>query len=673
MCLSIGIVLTACVGKCQHTYDNPCDADCNLCGEGRTVSHEFLAPDCDDPNRCMYCGISTIQALGHTPAKDDGDCTTDIICEVCGEVVTAGNPFHTAVAVDNDCTAATVCGDCGTELAPAKLSHTPMIDDGDCTTAITCQDCPTVLTEAKASHTPIEDDGDCTTAITCRDCPTVLTEAASDHTPEEDDDDCTTARNCTVCSLVAVEARSAHNDGNADGICDNCPYEFGYVYDASTDTYTVYTAMGLHAAFSVGGNVTLGNDIDIGDTWSYIPAGVTVSLDLAGYTLRGTAIYVIQNDGTFSAKGGVIHGEHFSICANTGTVRFTDDSLTLSGGYEDRIFWNTNNALIDLSGYTGESFSIEAAEDNMTLSNIALPDGWKLYDTNDLDLTATTARDIFVAKEEIVSDGIIDTYEELERALKKGGDITLGADIDIGSNIAFIFYEHPVNLNLAGYTLKASGEAVIHNFGTLTLTGGTVKGTGNYTIHNEGNLTINGGSVSGVDAAIFNAAAGTLTITGGEVSTTGVTTIDNRGIMTLTGGVIRNTEFIAISNFGSLRVMGGEVTTNDTAIDNHGALTLTGGVLTGRSTVDVMGGTTKLIGNNFTITDNQGTHITWRVNDASIDLTEYTGTSLRITPQGAEMSLTSITLPEGWKLYDSTDNVVTTTEAWGTIIAKKAE
>ena len=49
--------------ECTHSYDNACDADCNVCGATRDVAH--------------------------TPAADDGDCTTAIACSVCGQEATA--------------------------------------------------------------------------------------------------------------------------------------------------------------------------------------------------------------------------------------------------------------------------------------------------------------------------------------------------------------------------------------------------------------------------------------------------------------------------------------------------------------------------------------------------------------------------------------------------------
>ena len=156
----------------------------------------------------------------HTPADDDGDCTTDILCTECGEVATPGAEAHTPNADDGDCTTAITCSVCGKETTAAAEAHIPNADDGDCTTAITCSVCGKETTPAK-NHTPNADDGDCTTAITCSVCGKETT-AAKNHTPGEDDGDCLTAVNCTVCGKVATAGAEAHDFGLNNAKCANC-------------------------------------------------------------------------------------------------------------------------------------------------------------------------------------------------------------------------------------------------------------------------------------------------------------------------------------------------------------------------------------------------------------------------------------------------------------------
>ena len=69
--------------KCEHTYDNACDAICNKCEETREVgAHDFAAADCDTAKTCKNCGATEGEALGHT--WSEADCDTAKTCTVCG-------------------------------------------------------------------------------------------------------------------------------------------------------------------------------------------------------------------------------------------------------------------------------------------------------------------------------------------------------------------------------------------------------------------------------------------------------------------------------------------------------------------------------------------------------------------------------------------------------------
>ena len=95
--------------ECAHTYDNACDADCNLCGEVREVAgHNYTSvttdATCTEAGKTVYtctvCGDSyeeVIDAKGHTEVIDaavDATCTTTGLtegkhCSVCGTVIVA--------------------------------------------------------------------------------------------------------------------------------------------------------------------------------------------------------------------------------------------------------------------------------------------------------------------------------------------------------------------------------------------------------------------------------------------------------------------------------------------------------------------------------------------------------------------------------------------------------
>lgn len=65
----------------DHSYDNACDADCNICGAGRTVEHkpeEWLFKEEVHWQKCMLCG-TTVNRGSH-----DFDNECDDFCETCG-------------------------------------------------------------------------------------------------------------------------------------------------------------------------------------------------------------------------------------------------------------------------------------------------------------------------------------------------------------------------------------------------------------------------------------------------------------------------------------------------------------------------------------------------------------------------------------------------------------
>ncbi|MBQ3166563.1 MAG: hypothetical protein IJC01_04410, partial [Clostridia bacterium] len=123
----------------------------NNCGETKT--EEIPATGHADNNtdgRCDDCGTSLCQE--HEPIEDDNDCTTAITCSVCGETITEAEAEH---LFDNACDAD--CNNAGCEHV-RQTQHTPAEDDGDCTTAITCTVCGETTTEATTGHTDGNDE-----------------------------------------------------------------------------------------------------------------------------------------------------------------------------------------------------------------------------------------------------------------------------------------------------------------------------------------------------------------------------------------------------------------------------------------------------------------------------------------------------------------------------------
>ena len=84
---------------CSHTYDNDCDADCNVCGDERTPSAHVYTADCDDS--CNVCGDT------RTATEHSYDNACDVDCNTCGN-----ERMPSAHIYDNEYDATcNICGD----------------------------------------------------------------------------------------------------------------------------------------------------------------------------------------------------------------------------------------------------------------------------------------------------------------------------------------------------------------------------------------------------------------------------------------------------------------------------------------------------------------------------------------------------------------------------------
>ena len=170
------ICLTACGHKCEHAYDNECDATCNKCGEVREGSaHQWNTADCLAPKTCKICGVTEGEPLGHN--WQAADCVTAKTCKTCG--ATEGEPLgHTPNAPDGDCGTALLCAACHAVVREAGV-HLPDRDDGNCKTEVRCTECNGVTTAAKAGHTDADGDFLCDD----KNCAVTLPGAPEDNSP----------------------------------------------------------------------------------------------------------------------------------------------------------------------------------------------------------------------------------------------------------------------------------------------------------------------------------------------------------------------------------------------------------------------------------------------------------------------------------------------------------
>ena len=132
-CVACGLVVAGSDARlplADHTYDNACDADCNVCGEVRETAHNYqdteIVPDCENSgyiiHTCTVCGDSyvdnRVDALGHDYKLTEDVAPTCIadgkkvyVCSSCGDSYTETLPAtgkHTyEYGCDEDCN---VCG-----------------------------------------------------------------------------------------------------------------------------------------------------------------------------------------------------------------------------------------------------------------------------------------------------------------------------------------------------------------------------------------------------------------------------------------------------------------------------------------------------------------------------------------------------------------------------------
>ena len=213
---------------CADDGDCTTEVTCWVCGEVTTearAAHTGGTARCDKLAECAVCGKGYGELLAHTPYADDGDCTTEVTCSSCGHVTTPARPYHTGGT--ETCTHKAVCTLCGSEYGKI-LPHTPNADDGDCTTPITCSGCGTITTSARARHTGGH--ATCEYLAECDVCGSEYGEYAA-HIPFADDGDCTTEVICSVCGDVTTPARPNHTGGHATCIsfaeCEVCGMEYG--------------------------------------------------------------------------------------------------------------------------------------------------------------------------------------------------------------------------------------------------------------------------------------------------------------------------------------------------------------------------------------------------------------------------------------------------------------
>ena len=161
-----------------HTYDNDCDADCNVCGYERSVSHIYVEWSSDTENHWKECSCGAKEeAKSHVY---DNDCDAD--CNVCGYFREVTHTFSSWVSDVENHWKECPCG--------AKEEAKGHVYDNDCDI-----DCNVCGYERSVSHIYVEWLSD-----------------EENHWKE--------------CSCGAKEEAKSHAyDNDCDADCNECGYE----------------------------------------------------------------------------------------------------------------------------------------------------------------------------------------------------------------------------------------------------------------------------------------------------------------------------------------------------------------------------------------------------------------------------------------------------------------
>ncbi len=321
----------------SHSFDNDCDATCNKCSFTREVLH--------DPN------------------EDDGDCTTPVMCSVCGVVTATAKAQH---AFDNACD--TSCNNAGCDHS-RQISHVPNQDDGDCTTDVLCSICGDIAIEGNLSHTwsdtylPINSDENkhyyVCTVDGCEG-----KDSGESHTPNIDAATTEYSKYCTICNYV-LEAQLGHThhyvevaDENYQVSAGNCltkavyhkSCECGHVssetfegdYNLSVHVMDTFIYVDNNNNTHTKKNECCGTVVHASETHSYdvddscvcgaersIVATYTITIENG--TSNGETSVVVNENGTVTVVANVPpQGQEFKGWAVNGEIVSTDEIYTFN-------------------------------------------------------------------------------------------------------------------------------------------------------------------------------------------------------------------------------------------------------------------------------------------------------------------------------------------------------
>ena len=348
-------------------------------------------------------------------------------------------------------------------------------------------------------------------------------------------------------------------------------------------------------------------------------AGGTVKLE-SNINLGDGYVSMPSNSGTLDLNGyEIISNSDFYALYVVGNWTVTDSSEGGTGKVTSASYaiFNAGSVIIQGGTFWGRYDGVYSANDQITVTGGTFNNDPTIYLNSTVYKAVQNSDGTYTVQKKSSTDvdepedTAIDTEEELQAALNAGGTIVLGGNISMDF-LSISSGGGNVTLDLNGYTLTLANGIV--NSATLTIKdskgGGVIVGTDAFLIKNVGTLTINGGTLTSSSHPVIYQQSGTITINGGTFTSTADCAIFLKS--------------------GSLKVVGSEASFN--------------GLM--------------------------GDSVYWASGDASIDLSEFTGESFQLQPAEADMPLSNLILPTGWKLYDTNGEEIVATVKWGSMIAK---
>lgn len=288
--------------------------------------------------------------------------------------------------------------------------------------------------------------------------------------------------------------------------------------------------------------------------------------------------------------------------------------------------------------YTSSESHIDANDDHLCDRNCGTT--VSRHDVG-ADGKCTICKTQFVAKVTAADTAYYTTLQAAVDAVSSGTAtdtvVTLLTNVDLGDSTVWA-ESGTFTLDLGGKTLTSSTDTLYVGGANVTVKNGMIQGDYGISISSGGSVTVETGVV----------------ITGA-----------NRGVALYSGSLTVNSGTISASAAGSygidaepgttVTVTGGEISGQGSGIFSAGALNISGGTITGVDGFAIQSDGTTTISGQPELSGGDTDILYYR---GTVDLSGYTGESCTLRSLADEADTGSLTLPEGWVVYDSDKQIV---------------